>query len=349
MADTYTAVGLIKQSSGSNSGTWGTELNTNEDISTLLVGGVSTQSITTTDVTPANVNGVADAGKSLTFVCSGVLTGNRNLILPTVARPFIVTNNCTGAFTLTVKTVAGTGIVVPQGGSMLLYCDGTNIVQGVNTTGISSGTVANGGTGQTTYTDGQLLIGNSSGNTLSKSTLTAGSGISVTNGNGFISIAATGGSGTVTSVSVTTANGVSGSVATSTTTPAITLTLGAITPSSIVSAGNVSYTGQSFGNVFTLTDASTIAWNMNSGGIASVTLGASRIMGAPTNIQAGGTYALRVIQDATGSRLITWNAAFKWPSGTAPTLSTAANAVDLVTFISYDGSTLYGVEQGAFA
>ncbi|MEB3214544.1 MAG: hypothetical protein VKL39_24560, partial [Leptolyngbyaceae bacterium] len=52
--------------------------------------------------------------------------------------------------------------------------------------------VANGGTGQTTYTDGQLLIGNSTGNTLTKATLTAGSGISVTNGNGSITIAATG-------------------------------------------------------------------------------------------------------------------------------------------------------------
>lgn len=48
------------------------------------------------------------------------------------------------------------------------------------------------------------------------------------------------GSGTVTSVSVVTANGVSGSVATSTTTPAITITLGAITPSSVVASGNVS-------------------------------------------------------------------------------------------------------------
>jgi len=46
-----------------------------------------------------------------------------------------------------------------------------------------------GGTGQSTYTDGQLLIGNSTGNTLSKSTLTAGTGISITNGAGAITIA----------------------------------------------------------------------------------------------------------------------------------------------------------------
>ncbi|MGZ3782065.1 MAG: beta strand repeat-containing protein, partial [Pseudobdellovibrionaceae bacterium] len=56
--------------------------------------------------------------------------------------------------------------------------------------------VANGGTGQTTYTDGQLLIGNSTGNTLTKSTLTAGTGISITNGSGAITIANTGLTGT---------------------------------------------------------------------------------------------------------------------------------------------------------
>jgi hypothetical protein len=53
--------------------------------------------------------------------------------------------------------------------------------------------VANGGTGQSTYTDGQLLIGNSTGNTLTKATITAGSGITVTNGSGAITIAASGG------------------------------------------------------------------------------------------------------------------------------------------------------------
>jgi hypothetical protein len=50
--------------------------------------------------------------------------------------------------------------------------------------------VASGGTGQTTYTNGQLLIGNTTGNTLTKATLTAGSGIAVTNGTGSITVAA---------------------------------------------------------------------------------------------------------------------------------------------------------------
>jgi len=62
------------------------------------------------------------------------------------------------------------------------------------TTGVT-GTlpVANGGTGQTSYTDGQLLIGNSTGNTLTKATLTAGTNVTITNAAGAITIAATGG------------------------------------------------------------------------------------------------------------------------------------------------------------
>ena len=69
---------------------------------------------------------------------------------------------------------------------------------GTITTGVWQGTavgVAFGGTGQTTYTDGQLLIGNTTGNTLAKATLTAGSGITITNGSGTIEVAASGGPG----------------------------------------------------------------------------------------------------------------------------------------------------------
>jgi hypothetical protein len=94
-----------------------------------------------------------------------------------------------------------------------------------NTTGTAAnvtGTVAvvNGGTGQTTFTDGQLLIGNTTGNTLTKSTLTAGSGISITNGSGAITINATN-AGTVTSVTGTSPVASSGGA-----TPAISLSSG---------------------------------------------------------------------------------------------------------------------------
>lgn len=83
--------------------------------------------------------------------------------------------------------------------------------------------VGNGGTGQTTYTNGQLLIGNTTGGTLTKATLTAGTGISITNGAGAITIAATN-NGTVTSVSG--AGTVNGLTLTGTVTSSGSLTLG---------------------------------------------------------------------------------------------------------------------------
>lgn len=72
-----------------------------------------------------------------------------------------------------------------------VYTDGSSIVPASS----STLPVANGGTGQATYTDGQLLIGNSVGNTLTKTTLTAGSNVTITNGPGSITIAASGGGG----------------------------------------------------------------------------------------------------------------------------------------------------------
>lgn len=81
-----------------------------------------------------------------------------------------------------------------------LIGDGTNVSMQPITATTITGTLgtANGGTGQTTYTDGQLLIGNSTGNTLSKSTLTAGGGVTITNGSGTITISATSNAGGAT-------------------------------------------------------------------------------------------------------------------------------------------------------
>ena len=50
---------------------------------------------------------------------------------------------------------------------------------------------------------------------------------------------------------------------------------------------------------------------------------------------------LKLVQDGTGSRTVTWPADVKWPGGTAPTLTTTASAVDIVTFY-YDGTAFYG-------
>jgi hypothetical protein len=131
----------------------------------------------------------------------------------------------------TLSSTAGGGTVTSVDMTVPTFLSVTgNPVTTSGTLAVSlSGTalpVANGGTGQTTYTDGQLLIGNSTGNTLAKTTLTAGSGITVTNGAGTITIASTAGGGTVTSVGQTFTGGliaVAGSPVTTTGTLALTV------------------------------------------------------------------------------------------------------------------------------
>lgn len=101
--------------------------------------------------------------------------------------------------------------------------------------------------------------------------------------------------------------------------------------------------------VQTLVDGATIAWDVSAGNTAKITLTASgHTLGAPTNIQTGGFYFLSVIQDATGSRTVNWNAAFKFGTASTPTLTTTASKVDTFTFYSPDGAILYcvGKAQG---
>jgi hypothetical protein len=84
----------------------------------------------------------------------------------------------------TARTSLGLGSIATQASSSVT-------ITGGSITGITDLAVADGGTGQGSYTDGELLIGNTTGNTLTKATLTAGTGISVTNGSGAITIAST--------------------------------------------------------------------------------------------------------------------------------------------------------------
>ena len=89
----------------------------------------------------------------------------------------------------------------------------------------------------------------------------------------------------------------------------------------------------------TLTDQSTIAWDVIASPVAKVTLAGNRTLAAPsgTTPAAGQFVSLLVIQDGTGSRTITWNAVYEFASDTAPTLTTTANKGDIFVF-RYNGA-----------
>jgi hypothetical protein len=82
----------------------------------------------------------------------------------------------------------------------------------------------------------------------------------------------------------------------------------------------------------TLTDQANIDWDITLGGAAQVTLGGDRTLNAPTNMVNGARYRLKVIQDGTGTRLIAWNAAYRFPGGVDPCLTAAINCIDILIF-----------------
>ena len=88
---------------------------------------------------------------------------------------------------------------------------------------------------------------------------------------------------------------------------------------------------------FALTDGSTITIDAAKSTQFAVTLGGNRTIAAPSNPANGRVMLLWLTQDATGNRTLTWNATFRFPAGTAPTLSTGAGKTDYVAFV-YNGN-----------
>ena len=97
-------------------------------------------------------------------------------------------------------------------------------------------------------------------------------------------------------------------------------------------SGAMSATGNAYMAIDALTDASTIAVDMSVGNNFSVTLGGNRTLGNPTNLTAGQSGVIFIAQDGTGSRTLAYSSYWDFPSQTAPTLTTTANAVDVLVY-----------------
>ena len=90
-------------------------------------GGIAAVTMTSADLTLTALQ----YGKPI-IVLSGALTANLNLIFPAIAGEWTVVNNCTGSYTVTCKTAAGTGAVITPGCTRIIFGDGTNIAGSMN-------------------------------------------------------------------------------------------------------------------------------------------------------------------------------------------------------------------------
>ncbi len=147
---------------GEKSGTWGTITNTNLQILEQASSGYIAIDVAASDVALALSNHAVSNGKNLYFKLTGTLAANRTVTMPDSAeRVFIVedaTTRSSSNYTLTVKTVSGTGLALPVGSTTVLYSDGTNITGKLQTKGYYTPT-----TTYTTVNGDQVLVDTSGG------------------------------------------------------------------------------------------------------------------------------------------------------------------------------------------
>ena len=96
--------------------------------------------------------------------------------------------------------------------------------------------------------------------------------------------------------------------------------------------GTLQVAGNAVGEIVTLTDGATITPDFSTSNNFTVTLGGNRTLANPTNIVAGQSGFITIIQDGTGSRTLSFGSYWDFAAGTAPTLTTTASAVDVLAY-----------------
>ena len=156
---------------GEKSGTWGTITNTNLQILEQAASGYISLAVGSGDVALSLANHATANGKNLYYKLTGTLNANRTVTMPDSSeRVFIVedaTARSSSNYTLTVKTVSGTGLALPIGSTTILYSDGTNITGKLQTKGYYTVPGA-----YTAVNNDQLLVDTSGGGISSSVTVT---------------------------------------------------------------------------------------------------------------------------------------------------------------------------------
>lgn len=279
----------------------------------------------------ANLNRIA-------YSFGGALSSNMSIEVPATIQQYWVSNNTTGAYTLTIKVAGQTGVTIAQGASAICYCNGNDVVVADTSSFAFPVSVAQGGTGSTTATGARVNLG---GTSVGIAVFTAASQADARTAIGA-------GQGSVTSVTGT--GTVSGISLSGTVTSSGNLTLGgALNLSSPPAIGGTTPAAGTFSTLLSTTMRETktavgivlgvATVDLSSGNYFTYTVSGSTVFGV-TNVPASGT-AVSFILDVTngGSSSITWWSNVKWSGGTAPTLT--ASGRDILGFYTYDNGTTW--------
>ena len=131
MASAYsTDLKLELMVTGENSGTWGDKTNTNLNLVQQAIAGYEAIDVASADVTLAMTNATLSNARNMVLNLTGTLAATRVVNVPDgIEKTYIVADSTTRAgYTLTIKTVSGTGVAIPAGKTVLVFSDGTNVV-----------------------------------------------------------------------------------------------------------------------------------------------------------------------------------------------------------------------------
>jgi len=103
------------------------------------------------------------------------------------------------------------------------------------------------------------------------------------------------------------------------------------------------------GTITTLTDGATVTPDFSTSNNYSLTLGGNRTIANPTNLTAGQSGSIFLVQDGTGSRLASWGSYWDFAGGTAPTLTTTASAVDRIDYVVRSSTSIHAVATLAYS
>ena len=301
MATFTSRIRLEKQANGENSGTWGTVLNQNViDLVDDAIAGYTIVSCSATAVELTSNNGSSDQARSAALELQGTLTSSVDITIPSVSKIYFVKNNTSGSHAITLKTAATTAkTTVTQGGTGPFICDGTNVFSGADTTGLGLGTAST------------LNFGTADANLIPVSSADAryvpiSTSSTISSNKTF--------SKTVTFTSTTTHSGT------------------AVFNAQISATSSATFSGAVGTPIVSLSAATSVALDLSSGNDFGITLGNATTLVNPTNAKIGQTGTIAVKQDGTGSRTLSYGDAYNFASGTAPTLSTAAAATDILIY-----------------
>jgi hypothetical protein len=150
---------------GQESGTWGQTTNTN--LGTLLeqaITGYVAINMADANVTLTSLNGTFDQARNAVIELTGANSAVRDVIPPVVEKLYTIFNNTTGGFAIRIIGATGTGVNVPNGATVLVYCNGTNFVSGFSgSTGnftVNGTLIANNVTASSNVTATSYLLGN---------------------------------------------------------------------------------------------------------------------------------------------------------------------------------------------